>query len=61
MDDFSLFLPSSPKTEKALRNRTDDLENQLRLGNVKSVGLAEGMEVKADGILSHPFHFYIIF
>lgn len=57
MDDFSLFLLCSLKTEKALRNRIDDLENELRLGNVKSVGLAEGMEMKANGILSHHFHF----
>lgn len=56
MDDFSLFLLCSLKTEKALRNQTDDLENELRLGNVRSVGLAEGTEMKANGILSHHFH-----
>ena len=45
------------KTREAVRTGTDDLENKLRLGNGKSVGL----ERKANGILSHPFHFLFLF
>ena len=45
------------KTREAVRTGTDDLENQLRLGNGKSVGL----ERKANGILPHLFHFLYLF
>ena len=45
------------KTREAVRTGTDDLENQLRLGNGKSVGL----ERKANGILPHLFHFLSLF
>ena len=42
---------------KNSENRIDDLENPLGLGNVGSLGLAEGMEMKNKGILPNPFHF----